>query len=212
MTDLMTNVEPHSSMEFSENQHDLAIRFERDAIPLKHHLDRRARQLTSCHADAEDLVQDTLVKAHASFHMFCAGTYLKAWLLRIMYHTWIEGYRRSCRRPAEVLAGQISDEEPHIDGRHASIRSLSFHSAESEALDRWNDSRIMAAVNELPNDLGKVIRYAYVDRIPFKDIAQLMEVPVGTVMSRAFRARAKLRGQLSKLAVEYGYGRDEVAV
>ena len=106
--------------ESSQGEAELTARFERDVIPLMDQLYARARRLTRSHADAEDLVQDTMLKAYARFRSFRPGTYLKAWLFRIMYNTWVNGYHRTRRRPTESLNGEVSDARlaaPHA--RHA---------------------------------------------------------------------------------------------
>jgi RNA polymerase sigma-70 factor, ECF subfamily len=166
--------------------------------------------MTYTPADAEDLVQETMLKAYAQFRSFRKGTYLKAWLFRIMYNTWVDGYHRIRRRPVEFLSGDISDAELAAHARHASTGSLGLRSAEAEALDALGDNQIAAALETLSENLRKVVHHADVDGLRYREIAQIMEIPIGTVMSRLHRAHRQLRSQLAELAEERGFGRHEV--
>jgi RNA polymerase sigma-70 factor, ECF subfamily len=199
-----------AATELIENEEQLTARFERDAIPLIHQLYGGARRMTYTPADAEDLVQETMLKAYAQFRSFREGTYLKAWLFRIMYNTWVNGYHRTRRRPVEFLRGDISDTELAAHSGHSSIGSIGLRSAEEEALDALRDSQIAAAMETLSENLRKVVHYAHVDGLLYREIAQILDIPIGTVMSRLFRARRQLRSQLAELAEERGFGRHEL--
>jgi RNA polymerase sigma-70 factor, ECF subfamily len=199
-----------AATELIETKEELTARFERDAIPLIPQLYGGARRMTYTPADAEDLVQETMLKAYAQFRSFRKGTYLKAWLFRIMYNTWVDGYHRIRRRPVEFLSGDISDAELAAHARHASTGSIGLRSAEVEALDALGDNQIAAALETLSENLRKVVHHADVDGLRYREIAQIMEIPIGTVMSRLHRARRQLRGQLAELAEERGFGRNEV--
>jgi RNA polymerase sigma-70 factor (ECF subfamily) len=196
--------------ELIETEEELTARFERDAIPLIHQLYGGARRMTHSPADAEDLVQETMLKAYAQFRSFRKGTYLKAWLFRIMYNSWVDGYHRTQRRPVEFLSGDISDTELAAHTRHASTESVGSRSAEVEALDALRDNQIDAALETLSENLRMVVHHADVDGLRYREIAQIMEIPIGTVMSRLHRARKQLRSQLAELAEERGFGRGEV--
>ena len=196
--------------ELIETDEELTARFERDAIPLINQLYGGARRMTHTSADAEDLVQETMLKAYAEFRSFREGTYLKAWLFRIMYNTWVNGYHRTRRRPVEFLSGDISDTELAAHAGHSSTGSIGLRSAEVEALDALPDDQITAAMETLSENLRKVVHHADVDGLRYREIAQIMEIPIGTVMSRLHRARRQLRSQLAELAEERGFGRDEV--
>ena len=188
---------------------ELAARFERDAIPLMDQLYGGARRMTRCRADAEDLVQETMLKAYAQFRSFRTGTYLKAWLFRIMYNTWVDGYHRTRRRPAEFLSGDISDIQLAAHSRQTSIGPIGWRSAEVEALEALLDDEIADAISALPENLRIVIRYVLIDGLRYWEVAQIMDIPVGTVMSRLHRARRQLRTKLADLAEERGFGCDK---
>jgi RNA polymerase sigma-70 factor (ECF subfamily) len=190
-----------------ENETELSARFERDVVPLIPRLYGGARRMTASRADAEDLVQDTLLKAYARFGTFRSGTYLRAWLFRIMYNTWVNGHRHVQRRPLEILSGDISEDPSASRGRTASFGSASLRSAEVQVLIGLRDSQIAAAVDKLHDDLRSVLYYACVDGLRYKDIAELMDIPLGTVMSRLHRARKQLRSELADVAEECGLAR-----
>jgi RNA polymerase sigma-70 factor, ECF subfamily len=187
-----------------ESDEALTARFERDAVPLIPQLYRGARRMTWSPADAEDLVQETMLKAYLQFRTFRPGTYLKAWLFQIMYTTWVNGYRHAQRRPPELLGAEISDIELAAYCRQASTGPNSLRSAEVEALDGLWDGRIAEAMETLREDRRKLVHYAWVDGLPYKDIARVMDIPLGTVMSRLHRARKQLRAELADLAKERG--------
>ena len=199
-----------AAMELSESEQEVTTRFERDAIPLMDQLYDGARRMTHCRGDAEDLVQETMLKAYADFRSFRKGTYLKAWLFRIMYNTWVDGYHRTRRRPAEFLSGDISDIQLAAHARQASTGSVGLRSAEVEALDALRDNQIAEAIESLSESLRMVVQYAHVDGLRYREIAQIMDIPMGTVMSRLHRARTRLRTELAELAEERGFGGNEV--
>jgi RNA polymerase sigma-70 factor, ECF subfamily len=189
-----------------ESDAELTARFERDAIPLLDQLYGGARRMTRSRADAEDLVQDTMLKAYARFRSFQQGTHLKAWLFRIMHNTWINDYHKTRRRPIEHLCGQITDRQ-HADGQH---RSLGCRSAEAEALEALPDFEITEALDALPQNLRLAVYYADVCGYRYKEIAEIMDIPIGTVMSRLHNARRRLRVLLTELAHERGLVRNRV--
>ena len=196
-----------AATESSEGEAELTARFERDVIPLMDQLYGGARRMTQSHADAEDLVQDTMLKAYAGFRSFRQGTYLKAWLFRIMYNTWVDGYHRTRRRPTESLNGEISDTRLAILARHG---PTVVRSAEVQALEALRHNEIAQAIETLPENLRAVVRYADVDGLRYKEIAEIMDIPLGTVMSRLYRARRQLRTLLTDLAEERGFGREDI--
>jgi len=189
-----------------ESDAELAARFERDAIPLLDQLYGGARRMTRNHADAEDLVQNTMLKAYAGFRSFQQGTHLQAWLFRIMHNTRIDDYLKTRRRPIEQLSGQITDWQQAAD-RH---RSLGCRSAEVEALEALPDSEIVEALDALPHSLRMTVYYADVCGCRYREIAEIMGIPIGTVMSRLHRARRRLRMLLTDLARERGLRRSRV--
>ena len=150
-----------------------------------------------------------MLKAYARFRSFRPGTYLKAWLFRIMHNTWVNGYHNTQRRPPEFLSSEISDIQLAAHARQASIGSIGLRSAEVEVLDGLRDNQITAAIDTLHEDLRNIVHYACVDGLRYKEIAQIMDIPIGTVMSRLYRARKRLQVELADLAEELGILRDQ---
>ena len=184
---------------------DIAARFERDAVPLVDQLYRAARRYTRTHADAEDLVQDTMVKACVGFPTFRDGSNI-AWLFTIMNHTWINTYRTAKRRPAEMLYGDVSDSVISAGAQHSSAGLLS---AELEALALMGDDEVRQALQKLPEPQQIAVYYADVEGFRYKEIAEILDIPLGSVMSRIHRGRRNMRKLLMDFAIEHGYIRDE---
>lgn len=186
---------------------DLATRFERDVIPLCEQLYHGARRLTQRDVDAEDLMQETMLRAYAEFGSFHPGTHLKAWLSRIMRNVWINTYRKALVRPVEHLGVEMTDWERMKHGRIAATTS---RSAEVEALNGSTDPRIVHAFAALPQDLRVVVYYAHVEGFRYREIAEIMGTPIGTVMSRLHRARNILRPLLTDVARQRGFNSLEI--
>jgi RNA polymerase sigma-70 factor (TIGR02947 family) len=178
-----------------------AARFERDALQYLDQLYSAALRMTRNPADAEDLVQETFAKAFAAFHQYRPGTNLKAWLYRILTNTFINSYRKKQREPQQ---SQTEDVEDWQIARAASHTSRGLRSAEVEALDRLPDSDVKRALAELPEDRRMVVYYADVEGFPYKEIAEIMGTPIGTVMSRLHRGRRQLRELLADYAAQRG--------
>ncbi|HEY2550193.1 MAG TPA: sigma-70 family RNA polymerase sigma factor, partial [Streptosporangiaceae bacterium] len=147
--------------------------------------------MTGNRCDAEDLVQETLARAYASFHQFTPGTNLRAWLFRILATTFINVCRKRKRQPVMSLRGDFDVELTDVGALPGSARS-----AEAEALDQQFDGPVLRALQELPESFRVAIYLADIEGYPYKEVAEIMGTPLGTVMSRLHRARAKLREQL----------------
>ena len=179
--------------------------FEEQALPLLDQLYGGAMRLTRNPQDAEDLIQETYLKAYSNFDSFKQGTNLKAWLYRIMTNTYINAYRKAKRRPVESSADELSDFQLYTTAGHD---STGLESAEVEALKQMPDSEISEAMNDLPEDYRMVVYYADVVGLAYKEIADVMGTPLGTVMSRLHRGRKLLRAALKDVAREKGIGRN----
>ncbi|AZA09808.1 sigma-70 family RNA polymerase sigma factor [Corynebacterium pseudopelargi] len=187
----------------AENTKELHERFEAEALPLLDQLYGGALRMTRNPADAEDLVQETYIKAFQAFESFQPGTNLKAWLYRIMTNTYINSYRKKQRQPSQSSAEDISDHQLFATSSHD---STGLESAEVEALKNLPDKEIAEAMNNLSEDYRMVVYYADVEGLAYKEIAEIMGTPLGTVMSRLHRGRKQLREALKDVAAEHGIG------
>lgn len=176
-------------------------RFEADALQYMNQLYSAALRYTKNPSDAQDLVQDTYAKAYVSFHQFEPGTNLKAWLYRILTTTFINTYRKDQRRPQlsdqELVDWQIADASSHTSDQGKS--------AEDVVLENLPDSDIKRALAEIPEEFRIAVYLADVEGFSYKEIAEIVGVPTGTVMSRLHRGRKQLREKLTDYARELGY-------
>jgi RNA polymerase sigma-70 factor (ECF subfamily) len=177
--------------------------FQRQALPFVDQLYAAALRMTRNPADAQDLVQETFVKAFSAFGQFQQGTNLKAWLYRILTNTFINSYRKKQRDPYK---GTIDDLEDWQLGEAVSTTSASriSRSAEAEAIDRMPDSTVKDALQSIPEDFRLAVYFADVEGFSYQEIADIMHTPVGTVMSRLHRGRRLLRDRLTGYAQERG--------
>jgi RNA polymerase sigma-70 factor (ECF subfamily) len=181
---------------------DRSTRFERDALPQLDQLYRVARRYTRSTADAEDLVQETMTKAYAAFDSYTDGTNIRAWLLRILTNTWITSFRTAQRRPDELLADDITDGQLAAVAAHSAV---GLPSAELAALEAMGDDEVREALQALREDQRMVVYFADVEGLRYKEIADLLDIPVGTVMSRLHRGRRQLRALLVDVGTARGY-------
>jgi RNA polymerase sigma-70 factor (ECF subfamily) len=176
----------------------LSARFERDVVSMRDPLYRHAFRLSQNHEDAEDLVQETMMKAYAAFHTFRVGTNLNAWLFRILTNTFINVYRKKKRQPAQCSTDEVPDQLLAKAHRHASPMGL--RSTEELTLAALPDDDIKAAMEALPPQFREAVYFADVEGLRYAEIATITNAPKGTVMSRLHRGRRQLRGLLDHSA------------
>ena len=176
-------------------------RFERDALQYMNQLYAAAMRYTRNPEDAQDLVQDTYAKAYTSFHQFEPGTNLKAWLYRVLTTTFINTYRKDQRRP-QTSDSELEDWQLAEASSHTSDQGKS---TEDVVLENLPDSDIKNALAQIPEEFRMVVYLADVEGFSYKEIAEIVGVPTGTVMSRLHRGRKQLREKLTDYARERGY-------
>jgi RNA polymerase sigma-70 factor (ECF subfamily) len=178
-----------------------ARRFEEEVMPHLDGLYAGALRMTRNPDDASDLVQETVERAFKGYGSFRPGTNFRAWVYRIMTNTYINSYRKRQRQPQQSSAEDVEDWQMY---KAASHTSMGLRSAEAEALDRLPDSDIKKALEAIREDYRLAVYYADVEGFAYKEIAEIMGTPVGTVMSRLHRGRRQLRQLLEDYVAERG--------
>ncbi len=179
--------------------------FTEQAMPHMASLYSAALRMTRNPADAEDLVQETYLKAYRAFHTFQQGTNLKAWLYRILTNTYINTYRAKKRRPDETDLEEVED--LYLYRRLGGLEGATAgRSAEEELLDHLTDSEVKDALESLPEQFRMAVLLADVEGFAYKEIAEILDIPIGTVMSRLHRGRKAMQKQL----YEFGRARNLV--
>lgn len=176
--------------------------FAEDAMPLMDGLYSAAMRMTRNAADAEDLVQETYLKAFNAYERFETGTNLKAWMYRILTNSYINAYRKKQRRPEESDIDDIEDLYLYrrLGGAESAVLS---RSAEDELLEMFGEDEVKLALEDLPEHYRMPILLADVEGFAYKEIAEILDVPIGTVMSRLHRGRKQLQKRLYSFAEEH---------
>lgn len=186
----------------TESADQRRLRFERDAMQYVDQLYSAAMRMARNPSDAEDLVQEAYTKAFSAFHQYKPGTNLKAWLYRILTNTYINLYRKRQREPLQSNSDTIEDWQL---ARAESHTSSGLRSAEAEALDHLPDSDVKRALQDIPEEFRLAVYFADVEGFAYKEISDIMNTPIGTVMSRLHRGRRMLRDMLAEYAAERGF-------
>ncbi|RII43033.1 RNA polymerase [Galactobacter valiniphilus] len=185
----------------TETEEQRRARFERDAMQYVDQLYSAALRMARDAADAEDLVQEAYAKAYASFHQYKPGTNLKAWLYRILTNTYINLYRKRQREPKRSSTEQVEDWQLGGAVEHG---DPALRSAEAQALDHLPDSDVKRALQSIPEEFRLAVYFVDVEGFAYKEAAEILDIPIGTVMSRLHRGRKQLRELLADYAADRG--------
>lgn len=190
----------------AESAEQRRVRFETEALQYVDQLYSAAMRMTRNPQDAEDLVQEAYTKAYSAFHQYKPGTNLKAWLYRILTNTYINIYRKKQRQPQQANTDTVEDWQMAQAAEHT---SSGLRSAEAEALDHLPDSDVKNALQQIPEEFRLAVYFSDVEGFAYKEIAEILNIPIGTVMSRLHRGRKLLREMLTDYARERGFKKQE---
>lgn len=210
MAGCLTGMEAVSNGPSPDVAPEVRTELETEALSYIDSLYRTALRMTRNPADAEDLVQEAYLRAFRSLHQFRVGTNLRAWIFRIMTNAYINEYRKRSRRPTSASLDDL--EEFYLyDHLIDSGVQPSDQRPEDIVLDRLTADDVIEALDDLSDDFRQVVLLADIEGFSYREIAEIMDIPVGTVMSRLFRARRRLQRSLYDFAVDSGYIRDSTA-
>ena len=199
-----TSPRPEAVVDGEETAEQRRERFERDAMQYVDQLYSAALRMARNPSDAEDLVQEAYTKAYSAFHQYRPGTNLKAWLYRILTNTYINLYRKRQREPLRTGTDTVEDWQMAQAAEHT---PTGLRSAEAEALDHLPDSDVKNALQAIPEEFRLAVYFVDVEGFAYKEVAEILGVPIGTVMSRLHRGRKQLRDLLADYAAGRGMGK-----
>lgn len=204
MTGCLPKVETNGTDVRPDVPDDVRERLQAEALTYIDSLYRTALRMTRNPADAEDLVQEAYLRAFRSLHQFKEGTNLRAWIFRIMTNAFINEYRKRSRRPQ---SSSLDDLEEFYLYDHLIDSGMQPTSERPEevVLSQITTDDVISAMDQLSDDFRNVVMLADVEGFTYREIAEILDIPVGTVMSRLYRARRKLQNELYEFAVESGY-------
>lgn len=185
-----------------KNGPDYRAEFETLALPHLDSLYRTGLRMTRSREEAEDLVQETYMKAFRSFRTFKPDTNIRAWLFKILTNSYINRYRKQSLQPTRT---RLEDVQAFLSSEEAAETTASTEDMEDFALDERLDGEVKHALEELPEEFRAVVVMALVEGLSYRDIADALEIPIGTVMSRLYRGRQALKRRLSEYARKHGY-------
>ena len=192
-------------MSKNQTRHQRGWDFEAAAMPFVDALYNTAYRMTRNAEDAEDLIQETYLKAYKYYDKFTEGTNFKAWLFKIMKNTFINNYRKQQSAPPQ---SDFADIEESFESQVSEEVTRKVKDPEEELLEDVLDDDVQRALEELPEDYRMVVILADLEGFAYKEIADILEVPVGTVMSRLYRGRRRLEEAMLGYAREHGYIRE----
>jgi RNA polymerase sigma-70 factor (ECF subfamily) len=191
-----------AAQESSEKGSDLRVEFEALALPHLDSLYRTGMRMTRNREEAEDLVQETYMKAFRSFRTFQPDTNIRAWLFKIMTNSYINRYRKNSAEPPKA---RFQDVKAFLSSAEAAETTAAVEDMQDFKLDERLDGEVKQALDELPDEFRMVVVMALVEGLSYKEVARALDIPIGTVMSRLYRGRQALKQRLAEYARAQGY-------